>query len=481
MTVDELLNRHKVWREFYNISQIPRRTGKEDRICEFIKTDMEKLGYTCISDSAYNLLVLPKNQSKTPILLQAHIDMVCERALDSKHDFDKDPIEFVIKNENGIDMLYANGTTLGADDGVGVAAMMYLLRQGKYDNLMCFFTASEEGGILGVKRMSEQIKSELKKPLYYMNLDAGGEGRIVTGCASAYMMDITGELKREPSSYKSYYKVQLSGLTGGHSGGNAGKGFGNALKLIARLYHELDRSTKVSLCDVQSTNNKYNVIPSDATIVISSDESESKLQEIVQSFTKGARTELNGGTVECSIQKCESMKVLSPASKKKILHYMMLLPYGSHQDRVYDGERCTMLSASFSSINLNESDFKLCLSVRANIKSSQDGLVTIIRDFIKYEEDKAELNQYEMWESKASSKLTNIVKNVYLELGKEVIAAPAHGWLEAAYLCNINPNMDIVCIAPASYNAHAIDEHLDIPSMERFVSNLEKILDKLQN
>lgn len=485
MRLEELIEKNKVIEYFDKISKIPRDSGKELKIQEFIKSVAEKYGYKYIIDNSDinknspNLMVLPKNENKPIVILQSHVDMVCEKNSNSTHDFEKDPIQLDVRNEDGYDMLYAKETSLGADNGIGVAMMLALLESCKYDNIVYFFTACEESDNVGVYRISDEMKSYIKIAKYCVNLDNEEQDSISIGCASFFGLNIKGKVKKESVKLKNYYEINLFGLMGGHSGIQASSGYGNTIKFAFRLYNNLKCFFKLKLCDISTTNNKHNVIPCDASLKIATDESKSAIKNTVRDFIDSLNIELNGGVLDFDINEIPLQYVLTKESKLKIFKYISLLPYGELFSRKYDGISRTMLSANLSEVKLFDDIFTIKYSFRANIKSFQEDLLNTVCNYIKNKDDTIDIEENPIWEARQSD-LLKAVRNIYLEYDKDVFSYPSHGWLEVSSIYNINPKIEIVCIGPSIYNTHSVNEHVDIKSIEKVFSKLEKILDYLQ-
>ena len=227
-----------VWKYFHKVTQVPRPSKKEEQIIRYLEGFASEHNLTIKKDAVNNVLISKPATTgfeKSPaVVLQSHLDMVCEKNNDTVHDFDNDPIETIVDGE----WLRANGTTLGADNGIGIAAQLAILASGDIEHgpLECLFTVDEETGLTGANALSEGFISGK----ILLNLDSEDEGELYIGCAGGKGTVATLQYKPEPAPTSMlYFRIRVSGLKGGHSGSDIHKGLGNANKLLARFIEHL--------------------------------------------------------------------------------------------------------------------------------------------------------------------------------------------------------------------------------------------------
>ena len=251
-----------IWNYFHEITQIPRPSKKEEKIIAYLLEFAKKHNLQAKKDDAGNVLITKpatKGKENLPtVILQGHVDMVCEKNSGTKHDFDNDPIETYIDG----DWLKAKGTTLGADNGMGVAAALTILASDtiEHGKLECLFTVDEETGLTGAYALGKDFLTGD----VLINLDTEEEGEIYIGCAGGKITTVTFAYKKEevPANYF-WFKVQVNGLNGGHSGAEIHKGLGNANKILNRYLWELNKKQDLVLAEIDG-GNLHNAIAREA-------------------------------------------------------------------------------------------------------------------------------------------------------------------------------------------------------------------------
>ena len=259
-----------VWNNFYSLTQIPRPSGHTQKVAKFLVQWAKDLGMEAFQDECGNVIIrkpaTPGMEDRKGIVLQAHMDMVPQKNNDKKHDFTKDPIETRIVHQDDGDWVYANGTTLGADDGLGVAAAMSVLESKtlKHGPLEALFTVDEETRMVGAKA----LKPGVLKGDILLNLDSETEGELYVGCAGGLDANVTFKYKEAPmpKGYKAF-QVIVTGLRGGHSGMEINEGRGNANKVMARVLLPMVRHFKGKLVSFNGGNMR-NAIPREAEAII---------------------------------------------------------------------------------------------------------------------------------------------------------------------------------------------------------------------
>lgn len=257
------LDPREVFSEFENISKIPRASYKESGVKNYIKGVTESLGLEYIEDESDNCLVIKKDGFQKEILtFQAHMDMVCVKNKDSLHDFSKDPINTIVQG----DLIYADGTSLGADNGIGVAYMLSLMKN-KAGNFFFLFTSAEEVGLVGARNLGDKIKNTLSSSKYLINLDSEDEGEFCVGCAGDTITGGKKKLAAISPAFKNFYNISFMGLLGGHSGIDIAKGRVNAIKTACQVFMDMQKFFKfyVGRCDIGEV---HNAIPREGSLTI---------------------------------------------------------------------------------------------------------------------------------------------------------------------------------------------------------------------
>ncbi|MDD3968394.1 MAG: beta-Ala-His dipeptidase, partial [Proteiniphilum sp.] len=256
-----------IWRYFHDITQIPRPSKKEGKILAYLLEFASKHALEATQDQAGNILITkpatPGREDAPTVILQSHVDMVCEKNAGVKHDFDNDPIETIIDG----DWIRANGTTLGADNGIGVAAQLAVLAADeiKHGRIEALFTVDEETGLTGANSLSREFLSGN----ILINLDTEEEGEIYIGCAGGKGTRVyfTYKEKETPKGYF-WFRAEVKGLRGGHSGSDIDKGYGNANKILARFLHSLTRKKYGMVLSEIGGGNLHNAIPREAYALV---------------------------------------------------------------------------------------------------------------------------------------------------------------------------------------------------------------------
>ncbi len=484
------------WDYFEKVSKIPRCSEHEEKIRLFIKEEAERMGFKSKSDSIGNLVVIvpAKSNQKSTVVLQCHMDMVCEKNESVSHDFSKDPLKLKIEEIKNEKWLTAEGTTLGADNGVGICyilALMKKIHKGELNfdslSLNMLFTVDEEQGLRG----AFEIEKEFLEGDFLINLDSEEDNAVTIGCAGGLVHFIkikntTIELYQQIENFIPI-KVFISGLSGGHSGVDIHLGRGNALKIIGQLLWKLNKQYSIHICSIDG-GNRTNAIPREVTAILYIEKYNSSeiLSSIKTLFTEikvifdGIEPNLN-----LSLEKLEQYtnnKVLNKNVQENLLNIMYLLPNGplSMHPRI-DG--LVFTSSNFGTITTREDEIE--------IKVSQRSLSEYFKVVI-WEKTKAlldlsglEINivkdsDYPGWTPNFQSKLLARCKKTYKELFSEDINIKAiHAGLECGILKKKFPQMEMISFGPTNEGAHSPDERLLINSVVKVWKLLISLLIKL--
>ena len=477
---------------FKEISLIPRGSGNEKQIAEHIEKFALERGYFCVRDEAHNVFVR-RNAScgcddKPPVMFQAHTDMVCEKTPESDHDFLKDPIKLIIDG----DIITADGTTLGADDGAGVAMMMALLDK---ENLVCpetefLFTSSEETGMDGIYAFDfSMMKSER-----VINLDSEDELDACISCAGGIRTDITIPVTKTALE-GTPYKIEIGGLCGGHSGIAIDSGKKSAIKLMGTALDALYAEYPLHLVDIIG-GGKDNVIPpSCVSYVVFYDGVDAKVAKskltalqneikstLIPDERKSFRITIKKAT-EDEADQLKSKGMLTLKSTSALISAIMLMPQGvtdvTHDDKV------VLASSNCGSIRINGDNLEMgCLTRACKAYYSEQTVAAISRMAHILGGEAVRRNSYPGWEyvrgSAMQSAYSEACKTVF---GKEPSFYTIHAGLECGVIAyNIaerGGKADIIAIGPNMRLVHSPNEYMEISSLDRLMQVSVRLLETL--
>jgi dipeptidase D len=481
--VTEGLEPERLWYHFEEISRIPRASGNEERAAEYIVRFARRRGLRHTTDAAGNVLVVRDAdegyKSVPAVVLQSHLDMVPEKNELSTHDFSKDPIELVVDGE----WVRARDTTLGADNGIGVAAMIAVLedesvRAGKIE---CLFTVEEETGLVG----AAALKPDLLSGRFFLNLDTEEIGAVYIGCAGGKDSHLALPLKTEKiSSCDTGITVEVRGLSGGHSGVDIHLPKGNAIKILARALAVLEREVSYRISTLEG-GGKLNAIPREAfcTLVVQKDRA-GRAKEALGTICAALRREYSPicGTISFGIGECPYPDtVCDPESNKKIVDLLMAIPHGviTMSPRM---EGLVETSTNLASVRLEKDTLFLGTSQRSSVKSALEWVCDAHRAIARLSGASIEqTNGYPGWEPDPASRLLAKVRNAVRRVTKKEAAVKAiHAGLECGVIRDKYPAMDMVSIGPTVTGGHSPSERVNIESVRMFWEIILASLEEIQ-
>ena len=467
-----------IFKYFSQISKIPRGSGNEDEISEYLVSFAKNQGLEYNKDSANNVIIIKeatKGYENDPaIMLQGHMDMVCEKLKDSSHDFLKDGIKLLIDG----DFLHADGTTLGADNGIALAYILALLSDDdlKHPRLEAVITSDEEVGMNGAKALD---LSSLKAD-YMINLDSEEEGYLLASCAGGLTGTSTLPLKRVAVQGKRI-KVSIGGLKGGHSGMDIVNNRSNANKLLGRLLFDLRERNTYSVLHMEG-GYKDNVIPREAFAELVIDSKDyPKLCENIDEIMKIYKKELVASEPDLEYKVMDmdegDYMSLDPVSFEKLLFLLIQIPYGV-QVMSSDIEGLVESSLNLGIFRLEEEQALICNSVRSSKSSYKHYISNRLEYLVSFlGGDYIVRSEYPAWEYRNESKLRDHLRNLYKEMyGKDMKVEAIHAGLECGLIAEKMPGIDIVSIGPDMSRVHTIDERLSISSAVRVYQFLERVI-----
>jgi len=473
-----------LWAHFDDILTIPRGSKEEDRIRAHVVDIAERKGLDCQVDGTGNVVVkkpgTPGKEGAPATILQSHLDMVNEKNSDIEHDFTTDAIRVVM--EGGY--LTADGTTLGADNGIGVAAMLAILEAGDLSHgpLEFLFTIDEETGLTGAGGLDPAMLHGRT----LLNLDSEEEGTVTVGCAGGADTEIRLPLQTIPApSNCSTFRVKLHGLKGGHSGIDIHLQKGNAIQLLARMIHSISHGTPGFLAGFQG-GNMHNAIPREAwaTVVIPEDQSGDFLLAIGEQF-EVVREEYKGiePAMELSIDEATAPpEVWTTYTTWDVLRLLVALPHGV-VGMSQDIQGLVETSTNLAVAKAEGSVLQVLTSSRSSVASALGWIRQVIRAVaFQAEAEVEEHDGYPGWKPNLDSSVLKVVKTVHAEvLGKEPHVEAVHAGLECGIIGEMIPGMDMISFGPQIEFPHSPNERVQVDSVGRFYDLLTAVLEELGN
>lgn len=461
---------------FNEISKIPHGSRNESRIADYIVEFAKEHNLAYKRDDVDNVIIF-KEASKSKendeaLILQAHIDMVCEKNNDVEFDFEKDSLNLYV--EDGY--LKAKGTTLGADDGTGVSYMLAILDDDSlvHPKLECIFTTMEEIGLLGAANLKKEdiIASRM------INLDGGGEVNTCISSSGGRRCVVSISTTYEANSLNCY-RLAISGLKGGHSGGLISKNRGNSNVLASKILNGL-KDLDLHLISFNG-GLKENAIPREAVIEFSSSFSLDDLNLALEPLKCGILEMLNESDNGFEV-KLEPIAMIDKAmtieSTNNVINFIYLSPNGFIAPSMAI-EGLTLASLNMGVVRTFEDKVNCYFAIRSPLIGYKDDiynkialLASICNGTIKKDAD------YPGWPYKENSKLRELLTSILKEKGIELKCQAIHGGLECGHFVAMNPDMDIITYGPKSFNAHTPDEMLDLASFDRSFEVLKQIIRK---
>ncbi len=478
---------------FAEINQIPRPSKHEERISQWLQNWAKAHGIECVADESMNVIMrvpaTPGYEDHEGVILQAHMDMVCEKNGDVEHDFMNDPIQTWVDGE----WLKAKGTTLGADNGIGIAMALAAISNPdlKHPAIECLFTVDEETGLTGAFR----LKDGMLRGKRLINLDSEDDGQIFIGCAGG--IDTLAKMHYEPSAISHQQsalgiRLSVTGLMGGHSGDDINKGRANANQLLVFFLARIWPKTEVQLASINGGNLR-NAIAREAEAVIS----------IPMAYKEQIRIEWNQyvaqmegvfGEVEkdmrMELETCDLPELFVPADKAyRLILALCECPHGMiAMSKEMPG--LVETSTNLASVKMKtvesqkskvESYIEVNTSQRSSIEQSKHHLKWAVEQALSLACDEVTHGDgYPGWAPNPKSALLDVTKAAYEELFKaEPQVLAIHAGLECGLFLEKYPYLDMVSIGPQMYGVHSPQERLSIPSTERCYKWLCRVLEKL--
>ncbi|VAX25820.1 Cytosol nonspecific dipeptidase [hydrothermal vent metagenome] len=470
-----------VWEYFYGITQVPRPSKKEEKIRAHVREFAAKNNFNFEEDEVGNIVIkvpaTPGYESAPTIVIQGHLDMVCEKNKGTEHDFDNDPIEIM---RDG-DWITASGTTLGADNGIGVAAGMAAATDDSvvHGPLELLCTIDEETGMTGVNA----LRSDFITGKTLLNLDSEEDGAFYVGCSGG--QDTRGDFAvnyTDADRSLTAYEIMITGLKGGHSGLDIANGRANAIRLLAQLLNRLKAEVEFDLSAI-SGGSLRNAIPREAEVtILLNSEDETKVKGIIDRFISDTLLEFNvndpGLEIKFEKKDSDNDKVFTKEFVDNLVRVLLATPHGI-MAMSPDIPGLVETSTNLATIDVTDDKLTIGTSQRSAIDSAKWNISNAVRAVFELGgADNVDTGDgYPGWQPNMDSQLLKISKEVYKEMfnGEPEIKA-IHAGLETGLLGSKYPGLDMISFGPTIEGAHSPDEKLNIPATAKFYDLLKGIL-----
>lgn len=468
-----------VWKNFRELNAIPRASKKEEKAVAFVIGKAKELGLEYIQDKIGNVIIKKAGQGlgkdKAPVILQAHLDMVHQKNSDTEFDFDTQGIDMYI--DNG--WLKAKGTTLGADNGIGVAYILALLEDKETDlpPLEALFTIDEEAGMTGAKNLGEG----LLQGKVLINIDTEDEKEISIGCAGGIDTTGTGEYSPEacPGNSQGYH-IKVRGLKGGHSGMDIHLGRGNANKIMNRLLWEADENYGLRVSSIEGGGLR-NAIPRESFVSVAVDSSRSAaFEKHVQEIANEIKQELKATEPGLEIQLEKSAnpaQVIPAAAQTKLIQAIYTMPNGVY--RMSDAvSGLVETSNNLARVTVKDGKINMQTLQRSSVESAKRDIAHAVKSAMNLAGLQAEHSgDYPGWAPDKDSELLKKTVSVYKKvMQQEPQVMACHAGLECGIIQSHYPGLDMVSIGPNIRHPHSPDEKVEIQSVEKVWNLLKKLL-----
>jgi dipeptidase D len=469
-----------VWKYFAEIARIPRCSKHEERMTRYVLDTAKRLGLEATADAVGNVVVRkpasPGRERAPMVCLQGHLDMVCEKNKDTKHDFAKDPIELVRTG----DVLMANGTTLGADNGIAVATNLAIMedRALVHGPLEFLFTVDEETGLTG----AQSLQRDFLQSRILLNLDSEEEGELYVGCSGGRDTTAHWPLALDPAPAAATAGVlAVTGLKGGHSGMEIHQGRGNAIKTLGRALRLLD-ALGARMVNIHG-GSKRNAIPreAEATVWVPAKKWDEAVQAVAE-FDATVRAEL--GTVDPGVtvaltplKGARRGKVLKKALQRRLLQGLAGLPHGVIKMSA-DIPGLVETSTNVAVIETGKKTISLATSQRSSVASEINEICDTVRAIMELSgAEVAQGDGYPGWKPNLDSPILTLAKRTYKDLyGREPAVKAIHAGLECGIIGERQPGMDMLSFGPTMSGVHSPDEKLYVETVPKFWAFLLAIL-----
>ena len=473
-----------LWRYFSEMSQIPRESKHEEAVIAWLESVAKKLNLPYRKDDVGNIVISkpasPGYENRTPVVIQGHVDMVCEKNSDTIHDFRKDPIELVRDGE----YIRANGTTLGADNGIGVAAALAILEDKTlaHPPLEALFTIDEETGLTG----ANSLKPGFIKGKILLNCDSEEDGALYVGCAGGKQTDLFFDINWEKAPQQmANVALKISGLKGGHSGLDIDQGRANAIKQLNRIVWKAAEKYDFRLYYLEG-GSKHNAIPREAVYKLlikpadlANFETEiTKFENILNNEYKDVER-----GIKLTVENLNEYpkQVFTKEFQARVLNCLYAIPHGvKRMSPTIKGLVQTSNNAAI--VSTGDKQIRVLTSQRSSVASEIEGLADKVKACgLLANAEVVQSGGYPSWTPNMDSKILTLMKKVYADLfGVEPQVKAIHAGLECGIIGATSPGMDMISFGPTIQGAHSPDERVEIKTVEKFWRLLVETLKRIE-
>ena len=470
-----------IWRNFDALTQVPRPSGHVEKVQQFLLDFAKRVGVEAFKDPAGNIVMrkpaTPGYENRKTVLLQAHMDMVPQKAPESNHNFETDPIETRIVDG----WVYANHTTLGSDDGIGVAAIMGVMEDDtlKHGPIEALITRDEETGMYGANELPEgELHSDI-----LLNLDSELWGKFVIGSAGGRDITSTLEFKEVPNDQEAAVKVTVTGLRGGHSGLEINLGRANANKLMVRFLHDAVAHLGVRLATWHGGNMR-NAIPFKSEVVVALPQSAVEpLKKMAEEWRESFESEFKGieNKVEMLVEEAPKPEALLP---KEIQDNLIDAIYACHDGvirMIPSYPNVVETSSNLAIIDIEGGKAAVQILARSSREDMKDYVSLMLASCFSMAGMKTTFSgDYGGWDPNPDSEILALLKKIFKEqTGREAVVQADHAGLECSVILSKYPNLDICSLGPTLLSPHTANERFEIATAEPFWNLLTKTLEEI--
>ncbi|MBP2026133.1 aminoacyl-histidine dipeptidase [Peptoniphilus stercorisuis] len=468
----------EVFKWFYEINQIPRCSGDEKRISDFLVDFAKKRNLEVYQDEALNVIIKKEAtkgyENSDIVIIQGHMDMVCVKEKDSDHNFDIDPIDMYIDE----DFIKANGTTLGADDGIAVAMALAVLDSNEisHPKLEVLITTNEETNMGG----ASELKAGILEGNILLNIDSEEEGYFLVSCSGGASVETLFKIEKE-SLNKEGVEISIDGLLGGHSGSEIDRQRANAIILLGRILREIEKNQEILISEING-GIKHNAIPSHSFAKIYVEDINSA-KEIVNNISKELQNEfrVEEKDLKVVVKDVNLENIYTKELSKNLINYIMTVPNGViSMSKDIDG----LVETSLNNAIIEEKDGYI--SYITSVRSSSISELKFIIDKLfvignNYNLDVSIVNQYPAWQYEANSKVRDLSLKLFKDLfNKEAETTAIHAGIECGLLKGVLPDCDMISYGPDIFDAHTPKERISISSTIRMWEFTKELLKNLK-
>lgn len=468
-----------VWHHFEEICKYPRPSKKEEKIAEYVLSVGKRLGLQTERDKFGNILIrkpaTPGKENLKTVVLQGHIDMVCESNRGVQHDFDNDPIQPYIDG----DWVKAKGTTLGADNGIGVAAALAVLESKDVEHgpIECLFTLDEETGLTG----ASSLKKGWMKADILINMDSEELGTIFIGCSGGKNTAAKFKAKMEKASKNHVsFELKVAGLKGGHSGLEIHVGRGNAVKILNRLIFEYSKENTLRLASING-GNKHNAIPREAFAVVAVPKKDEKsLKKFVSKFNDKVKAEFSAiePDLQVSLEKHDMPeKFMDEKTQSRLVNALYSIPHGVLK-MSNDIPGLVETSNNLAVVETVGKNINIVTSQRSSVASENVDMTNMVTSVLLLAGAEVSYGDgYPGWKPDINSDILKVFKYTFNKMyGKEPHVTAIHAGLECGIIGEKYPEMEMISFGPTMFGVHSPDEKLQISTVPEFYNQLVNVL-----